>query len=279
MTGTGWLQFGRRVGWRAGGLLLVAATLAGCATDGAPPPQGERASASVVPAATNESEERRRARIRLELAANYYQQGNYQVALDELRQALQVDPGYAAAYGVLGLVYRDLGDLDRAQDSFLRGLQIAPGDPDLNNNYGWFLCQTGRERQSIEFFMRALKDPLYPTPAKPLHNAGICSMRVGDEAAAEGYFQRSFQVDPRNAVAMYHLGDLYLKRRELERAHFYAQRLLTTYEPNAQTLWLALRVERARGNRDGEASLGMQLRRRFPGSPEAGLLAEGKFTD
>jgi len=232
-----------------------------------------------MPASANESDQRRRARIRLELAANYYQQGNYTVALDELRQALQVDPGYAAAYGVLGLVYRDLGDLDRAEDSFQRGLQLAPNDPDLNNNYGWFLCQTGRERQSIDFFTRALKDPLYATPAKPLHNAGICSMRVGDEAAAEGYFQRAFQVDPSNAVAMFNLADLYLKRRELERARFYAQRLLSTYEPTAQTLWLALKVERARGDRDGEASLAAQLRRRFPSSAEAGLLAAGKFND
>lgn len=266
-------------GWRLGGALLLAGALAGCATDGAAPQQAGGDSASVIPKAADESDTRRRARIRLELAANYYQQGNYTVALDELRQALQVDPGYAAAYGVLGLVYRDLGDLDRAEDSFQRGLQLAPNDPELNNNYGWFLCQTGRERRSIEFFTRALKDPLYATPAKPLHNAGICSLRIGDEAAAEGYFQRAFQVDPSNAVAMYNLGELYLKRRELDRARFYAQRLLTTYEPTAQTLWLALRVERVRRNPDGEASLATQLRRRFPASPEAGLLASGRFGD
>jgi type IV pilus assembly protein PilF len=271
---------GERSGWRWGAALVLAAGLAGCAAtgDGAPAGQGQDA-ASVIPASTNETEQRRRARIRLELAANYYQQGNYQVALDELRQALQVDPGYAAAYGVLGLVYRDLGDLDRAEDSFQRGLQLAPNDSDLNNNYGWFLCQTGRESRSIDYFMRALKDPLYATPAKPLHNAGICAMRAGDEAGAEGYFQRAFQIDPSNPVAMYNLGTLYLKRRDLERAKFYAQRLLSTYEPTAQTLWLALKVEHARGDRAGEASLASQLQRRFPSSPEASLLASGKFDD
>lgn len=277
-TVTGQAITGRsRARWIA--LLLAGAALVGCATDGKPPAPSDSQVAAVIPQSTNETEQRRRARIRLELAANYYQQGNFNVALDELRHALEVDPGYAAAYGVLGLVYRDLGDLDRAEDSFQRGLQLAPGDPDLNNNYGWFLCQTGRERKSIDFFLRALKDPLYATPAKPLHNAGICSMRIGDEAAAEGYFQRAFQVDPSNAVAMFNLSELYLKRRDLERAHFYSKRLLTTYEPSAQTLWLALRVARARGDRDGEASLGAQLKRRFPTSPEAGLLAAGKFGD
>ena len=42
----------------------------------------------VMPDSSEENEERRRARIRLELAANYYSQGNYNYALDELRQAL-----------------------------------------------------------------------------------------------------------------------------------------------------------------------------------------------
>ncbi|HEY0877227.1 MAG TPA: type IV pilus biogenesis/stability protein PilW [Zeimonas sp.] len=256
--------------------------LAGCATGGA---SGSEAGASAVTPAVNsalpgspgESEERRRARIRLELAASYYQQGNFTVALDELRQAIEIDPGYAPVYGVLGLVYHDLGDRDRAEDAFQHGLRIAPDDADLNNSYGWFLCQTGRERASLERFARALKDPLYRTPAKPLHNAGICALRIGDEETAERNLQRAFQVDPSNAVAMYHLAELYLKRGEAGRSRFYSQRLLNAYEPNAQTLWLALRVEHALGNVDNEKSLAAQLRRRFPDSPESALLVQGRF--
>jgi type IV pilus assembly protein PilF len=256
--------------------------LAGCATDGAPASDGAvsavtPAASSALPGSPEESDARRRARIRLELAASYYQQGNFTVALDELRQAIEADPGYAPVYGVLGLVYNDLGDRDRAEDAFQHGLRLAPNDADLNNGYGWFLCQTGRERASLERFTRALNDPLYRTPAKPLHNAGICALRIGDEEGAERYLQRAFQVDPSNAVAMDHLAELYLKRGEPSRARFYSQRLLTTYEPNAQMLWLALRVEHALGNADGEKSLAAQLRRRFPDSPESALLAQGRY--
>ena len=259
--------------------VAIAFTLGGCATSGQ-----ERASVvgdqpSGMAATGDESETARRARIRLELGASYYQQGNYNVALEELRQALLIDPNYAPAHGMLGLVYMDLGDRDRAEESFQRALRLAPADSELNNNYGWFLCQTGRERAAIDRFMAALRNPLYTTPARPLHNAGICALRLGDVAAAESYFQRSFQTDPRNGVAMYNLAEIHLKRRELERARFYSQRLAATPEPTAQVLWLALRVERAAGNRDAAASLGLQLRRRFPGSPEAALLAAGNYGD
>lgn len=252
------------------------AQLAGCAATG-PGSASAASAANVIPVAPDDTDVRRRARIRLELAANYYQQRLYGPALEELREALKTDPNYADAFGLLGLLYMDLDDRPKADQSFQRALQLAPTDAELNNNYGWFLCQTGRESDSLAYFDRALADRLYATPARPLHNAGVCLRRMGDLPRALAYLQRSFQIDAGNAVAMFHLAEINLELRELERANFYAQRLLTLYDPNAQTLWLALRVQRARGERDGEASLAAQLRRRFPASDEARRLAEGRF--
>lgn len=284
----------RLIGWPGLALAALASVLLwGCATPageggGARPASGTASSragdggnnpvpTAVLPDSAEENDERRRARIRLELAAGYYQQGNYNVALDELRQALAADPNYPAAYGMLGLIYMDLNDRPRADESFQRALRLAPGDSDLNNNYGWYLCQTGRPKDAIEHFLRALRNPLYATPSRPLHNAGICSLRMGDVAAAEDYFQRAFQVDPGNPVAMFNLAEIYLKRGDLQRARFYVQRLTSSFEPSAEVLWLALRVERKLGNADAQESLATQLRRRFPGSREASALAAGQF--
>jgi type IV pilus assembly protein PilF len=251
---------------------------------GAPPPGPTRTDPGARPAAggasaQSEAEVRRRAQIRLELATGFYQQGNYPQALEELRSSLSIDPNSAQAYGLLGLVYMDLGDRPRAEENFQRALRLAPDDSELLNNYGWFLCQTDRPRESIAQFQAALRNPLYPTPARPLHNAGICSMRSGDVAGAEAYFQRSFQIDPRNPVAMYHLGEIYLKRGDIERARFMSQRLLQSFPASAETLWLGIRVDRKAGDRDSLASLSAQLRRQFPASREANLLQRGAFGD
>ena len=235
---------------------------------------------SPVSSGTNQSEEtRRRARIRLELAANHYQQQNFPLALQESEQAVRIDPNFSAGYGMLGLVYMAIGDRAKADESFNRAIGLDPNDAELNNNYGWYLCQTGRQQESLAYFNKALEDRLYATPAKPLHNAGICALQVGDEAAAENYFLRSFQVDPANAVAMYNLGQLYLKKRNLERAEFYSDRLMNTYQPTAETIWLALRVARAGGKQDYTSQLASQLRDKFPGSREAALLQRGAFGD
>jgi type IV pilus assembly protein PilF len=226
-------------------------------------------SQSVIPQSAEESDERRRARIRLELAAGYYQQGNYSVALEELRVALGLDPAYPAAFGILGLIYMDLGDRPKADESFQRALRLAPRDADLNNNYGWYLCQSGRAKESIGFFNLALEDRLYTTPAKPLHNAGICSLRANDLVNAEAYFRRAFQVEPGNPVTNYQLALLNLNKNQFDQARFYTKRLLDNFDANSQTLYLAVCVETKAGNSNAAASFAQQLRRRFSASPEA----------
>lgn len=231
----------------------------------------------IVPDGNEDSEERRRARIRTELAASYFQQRNMSVALDELRQAIAADATFAPAFGLLGLIYMDLRENSKAEESFQRALKLTPNDSELNNNYGWFLCQTDRTKDSFGFFNRATRNPLYATPAKPLHNAGICALRVGDEVLAESYLKQSFQADSRNPVAMFQLSEFYLKRNDLRQASLYSRRLLSMYDPNAEALWLALRVERQVGDRSAEARFGSQLRRRYPDSRETAMLLSGQY--
>ena len=270
-----------RLGWA----LLMVGAVAGCAADGTSPgapasvTDAARPAGSVMPRASDETEARRRARIRLELASNYYQQGNYNVALEELRRTLELDPGYAAAYGVLGLVYRDLGDYARAEESFQRGLRLAPDDPELNNNYGWFLCQTGRERESLQYFDRALRDPLYTTPARAGQNAGSCLIRLKDYAGAERYLRRSFELDASSPVTKYLLARTYLVTGQVDRATFYYNLLARSVESTPETLWLGLRIARANGDLRTESQLANELRERFPRSPEVAALARGDFND
>ena len=67
------------------------------------------------------------------------------------------------------------------------------------------------------------------------------------------------------------------KENNLERAKFYSERLMNTYQPTAETVWLALKVARAGGDQDYTSQLASQLRQRFPQSREAALLQRGAF--
>lgn len=262
----------RRSVWVAVTLLSVA-LLAGCAANPGATSGNEQSATS------ERGDAQRRAGIRLQLAIGYYQQRQWQTALDEAKQAIQIDPTLTDAYTMAALTYMELGDPRQAEENFQRAMKLAPNDPDLSNNYGWFLCQNGRAQQSIAYFEAAAKTRTYQSPAKALSNAGTCSLLLKDSAAAERYFNEAFRQDPSDVTATLGLARTSYERGDLQNARFYINRLVNANVLTAETLWLAIRIEHKLGNRSTENSLATQLRRRYPNSPEFASYQRGVFDE
>jgi type IV pilus assembly protein PilF len=254
-------------------VMTAVVLLMGCASNPSATPQVGMATSS------DQTENQRRAVIRLQLAVGYYEQRQMDVALDEIRQALQVDPNFADAYSVRGLIYMDMGQTKLAEESFVHAIKLSPDNADFNNNYGWFLCQSGRERQSIAYFEAALKNPAYQSPAKALNNAGVCSMKLKDRTAAQRFLSEAFKYEPNNTATNINLGKLYYEARDYERARFYLSRATKSDVVSPDALWLAIRIERKLGDRASEASLATQLRRRHPNSAEYAAYQRGAFDE
>ena len=253
-------------------MICLLGALAGCVQQ-----QVETTNVSSRDTPIKPADAQKRAKIHTDLGAGYYERGQLGVALDELKEALRVDPNYAPAYNVMGLVYMELREDGDAERSFRRALEIDPLDSDTNNNYGWFLCQHKHEDQSIKYFMTALKNPLYATPEKSYFNAGICMRQKGDEQAAEEYFLKALRIRPGLPQALYNMADLSYKRSKYTEARAYLLKYQQVAPPNAESLWLGVRTERKLGNRDGEASYALQLRRKYPESKETQALKKGQF--
>ena len=254
--------------------LLLAFLAAGCTTTGSGSGEGAQQAVSSQPPA---SELQQRAKVHTELGSLYMLDGRFAIALEEARIALAVDSGYAPAYNLLGLTHMGMNEPGLAEENFRRALRLAPGDPEINNNFGWFLCHNGREKDSIGYFLTAAKNPLYPTPTKPYTNAGICSLRQKDDKAAEDYLLIALRLSPTNTQALYWLSDIAYRKGRLTEARQWATDIEKMMEPTAELVWLALRIERKLGNREAEARYASQLRRRFPGSPEQRLLTQGQY--
>ena len=246
----------------------------GVMTGGAPATIQEPETSQVKPA-----DPKYRAKIHTELAAAYYEAGSMAVALDETRIALEADPENVQALSMRGLVHARLKENAKAEDDFQRALKIAPKNPDVNNNYGWFLCEIGQPRQSIQYFLNALKDPLYETPEVAYANAGNCAMKAGDLDGALGYLLEALRLSKNAAPATRHkLAELLYLRGNLDEAKVYLGEAIKAMEPpSAEALWLAVRLERKLGNKAGEGNYASQLRGRYPTSKEYQAFLKGNF--
>jgi type IV pilus assembly protein PilF len=258
--------------------LAAAAVLGGCASGGGA--MAGRGASTVEPLTeSDEPEARKRARIRLELASSYFENGQTTVALDEIKQSLAADPTFGSAHVLRGLVYMRLNELPLADESFRRALQLNPRDADAMHNYGWFVCQQGRYQEAVDLFARALASPLYGGQAKTLMAKGICQTRMGRLQDAETSFARSYELDAGNPITGYNLASLLYSRGEYTRAQFYIRRLNNSELANAETLWLGIKVERRLNNTEAQEQLAQQLSRRFPKSREWSSYQRGAFDE
>ncbi len=249
-------------------LILIVSLLAGCASSGG---------GSEGTPAMDTTRAQSIARIHTELAAAYYERKQYAVALQEVAVALQADAGYAPAYTVRALVRMALREDDQSDADFRRSLQLDSMNSETHNNYGWFLCQRGRTKESIKQFQEALKNPLYTTPEMAYVNLGVCSKKAGQMREAESNLQRALVMRPGMPEALYGLADWSYDSGDYAGAKSYFLRFSqTSLELTAEQLWLAVRIERKMHDRNAEASYALQLRKRYPDSRETQLLSQGE---
>jgi type IV pilus assembly protein PilF len=217
------------------------------------------------------------AQVHTELAGLYFERAQAGIALSELEKALEADSDYAPAYGMRGLVHMSLREDNEAEDDFKKSLRLDNTDSETHNNYGWFLCQRGREKESIPHFMAAVKNPLYQTPALAYLNAGICSQKIGSNKDSEEFLQKALQIQPGMPQALFAMSQLSFSVGDYVTAKRYFVRFSQNIENlSAEQLWLAVRIERKLGDRNSEASYGIQLRKRFPDSRETQLMTRGE---
>jgi type IV pilus assembly protein PilF len=245
--------------------LSCAALMAGCANLKKP---GEGDDAPQAGTATsNEDPVRYRARLHTELGANYLQRGQFAIALEELREAVRVDPRYGLAHSIMGLVHANLQEEAKADAAFKRAVEVAPNEGDIRNQYGSFLCGQGRADEGIAQFEAALRMPLYQTPQVALENAGSCALVSSKIRQAETYFARLVQLFPFNSRGYQGLASVAMKTSRYDEVKKQVELGLRTQQPTPQLLFMGFCAERKLGNASREADYRSQLKARFADSP------------
>lgn len=251
-------------------LLMVMLLIAGCVQQ---PIEGGLTSQQLA----NRTKES--AKIHTELAAEYLYRGQYRVAIEEVDAALSAVSRYAPAFNVQGLINMALNENQQAMTSFQQAIKYAPKDAEINNNFGWFLCERYPNQidQAMTHFNVALEDPLYATPEKSYANAGLCELKRNNHAAALDYFQQALLINSAFSPALIGLIEVDVARGDFTRAKTKLAHFTQNNQQTAKSLWLAIQIERAEQDRLAEDSYIFQLLKHFPDSDEAIALRKDRM--
>ncbi len=252
----------RRVRNLATAGLCVVVLIAGCAGSGRTV-EAERA------------HKRKAANTNTQLAVAYLNRGNAEVALEKIERALVQDPTFSEAHTVAGIVYEQLGQLDKAEVHYRQAVRLRPDDGNLLNNYGQFLCTVDRVEESLKYFTRAIEQPFYRTPEVALTNAGACLERVGRAEQAERNFRRALEANEVYPDALFRLSRSLCTRNENFRARAFLDRFHAVAPQSPESLWLCLVIETRLKDPETARLCADRLASAFPESRHAKMLAEG----
>ena len=240
---------------RATLLLVFASLLAACVSTG-----------NLDPMKTDQGRDAARDAY-IQLGIGYLQQGDSERAKVPLKKALELDPSNADAHAALALVFQTEIEPELADKHYRKALS-ARNDSRILNNYGSFLFEQGRYKEAYERFEQAAADNLYPERSRVYENLGMTALKMQQPSLAKQHFEKSLRLNRQQPRALFEMAQLSFNEKQYVPARDYYQRFSSIAPQNARTLLLGSRLARIFDDRDQAATLGLQLKRLYPGTPE-----------
>ncbi|PAU65108.1 type IV pilus biogenesis/stability protein PilW [Pseudomonas sp. PIC25] len=203
----------------------------------------------------------------IQLGLGYLQQGQTERAKVPLKKALELDSSNADAYAALALVFQTEMEPKLADDNYRKALSLR-SDARILNNYGSFLFEQQRYKEAYERFQQAAADNLYPERSRVYENLGLTALKLNQRALAKQHLEKSLRLNREQPRALLELAVLSFEDKEYVPARGYYESFSRLSEQNARSLLLGTRLATIFDDRDRAASLGLQLKRLYPGTPE-----------
>ena len=135
---------------------------------------------------------------------------------------MELDSSLALAHALIGDEYMGAFRGSEARQSFDRGREFGPNDPDVFSRYGFFLSVVGEYEEALHLAQRAVElDPRNPFFLEHLADVHLLS---GDDERAIAALQEAIAVDPAYQIAYIVLGRIEASRGNQEQVLDYLSR-------------------------------------------------------
>jgi Flp pilus assembly protein TadD len=138
---------------------------------------------------------------------NYDNNGRYQDAIEDYKQAVKVNPDYSEAYYNLGVAYGKVGRRQDEIEAYRQAIRIKPDYAKAYCNLGVAYDDLGRRQEAIEAYRQAIR--IKPDYAVAYLNLGVTYYRLGRYQDAVEPYKQAIKIQPDFVLAHYNLGVAY----------------------------------------------------------------------
>ena len=208
--------------------------------------------------------------IQTRLGLSYMKLGRLEPAGLALGRALALAPNDSRANHAMALFQLRISDRAAAEPYFAQAVDTDNDNFSARNDFGGYLCQSGRMEEGLAQFDRALRNPYNDALYISQLGAGACYVRILSWKEAERYFLLALAGRPKLAPALYQMAEVTFAQADHLRTRAYLQRFFDTGAASAASLSLAVRNELKLEASDLVQLHANRLRAEFPQSIEAG---------
>lgn len=177
-----------------------------------------------------------KARHKYDLAVERFSERKDEEAMSLLQEALQLNPSFEDAYEILGVILGHHEKFVEAIDFFKRLEEIAPEEPMVNTNLSLYYMKLGDKETAEDHAAQA-------TMKKFSHATGAASAKEREDnfkkakkeeaERKKSMFLEVLEIDPKDSVALYGLGNVFSTLEDWEKARDYFEKALEVDQQNS----------------------------------------------
>jgi serine/threonine protein kinase len=133
-----------------------------------------------------------------------YERGNYQEAVSNFTQTIEINPQNSLAYNHRGDAFYRLGDYEKAQADSSRAIALNPQDANAYYDRGFARFGLGKYQQAIADYTQAIK--LSSQNLHAYYGRGLARVKVKDYKGARLDFSKAIAMNSTYGLAYYHRG-------------------------------------------------------------------------
>jgi len=156
--------------------------------------------------------------IQYQFAYEFYQKGDLVRALDSALKGIEAGPNSADLRNLLGLIYFRQKEYGHADAAFRKANQLDPKLPEVYNNWGAMLYEEGKFIEARDVLLKGREFPLYLNPERVHNNLGLVYEALKDNKKAKESYQAAITAKPDYFLPYQNLGRLFLQEGDLTQA-------------------------------------------------------------